>query len=62
MIEYLGTIMEAIDNQGHEIAQFSIGFLNTTKNALFKVKSYASPAAIENPNFRRETLFLPKSE
>ena len=51
MIDYLGVIIEPAEADGKEVAKFGVGFLNTTKNALFKIKTSASPVAIENTDF-----------
>ena len=51
MIDYLGVKIDPAEVDRKEVAKFCVGFLNTTKNALFDVKTAASPAAIENVNF-----------
>jgi len=51
MIDYLGIILEPAEADGKEIAKFGVGFLNTTRNALFQIKTSALPAAIENTEF-----------
>ena len=60
MIDYLGVKIEPAEADGKEIAKFSVGFLSTTRNALFQIKAPASPLAIENPNFDAGEYFTTK--